>query len=169
DTEGIQREILFKTISLFWVIFSLLFLCVLCGEDCIGCQSSCISNPSRSFGSNHVDFGGMIASASDTVISSSTLTGYIENATAALPLSTSCSSATVPLAPPTKSIRRSVRISPIPSTGPSTFSCNKLQSRESMRPVPILPALSRSRQYQAPPTYIDVSPFREGMASPRSA
>src|SRR5207249_2512085 len=56
---------------------------------CVGFQDSCISNPSRSFGSNHVDFGGMIASASDTAISSSTLTGCIENATAALPLSTS--------------------------------------------------------------------------------
>ena len=34
-----------------------------------------ISNPSRSFGSNHVDFGGMISPASDTAIRSATLTG----------------------------------------------------------------------------------------------
>jgi len=34
-----------------------------------------MSNPSLSFGSNHVDFGGMIAPASETAISSSTPTG----------------------------------------------------------------------------------------------
>ena len=44
-----------------------------------------MSSPSRSFGSNQVLFGGMIAPASDTAIRSATLTGNIENATAALP------------------------------------------------------------------------------------
>ena len=34
-----------------------------------------MSRPSLSFGSNHVDFGGMIAPASDTAIRSCTLTG----------------------------------------------------------------------------------------------
>src|SRR5437899_11429467 len=51
-------------------------------------HSKCISKPSRSFGSNHVDFGGMIAPAPDTAIRSATPTGYNENATAAWPPST---------------------------------------------------------------------------------
>ena len=53
----------------------------------------------------------MISPASDTAINSTTLTGYIEKAAAALPESTSCSSVLVPFAPPTKSIRLSVRTS----------------------------------------------------------
>src|SRR5215510_2153106 len=44
----------------------------------------CDNNPSRSFGSNQVDLGGMIPPASEIVIRSSTLTGYIEKATAYL-------------------------------------------------------------------------------------
>jgi hypothetical protein len=35
----------------------------------------CINNPSLSFGSNQVDFGGMIPPASDTAMRSETLTG----------------------------------------------------------------------------------------------
>ena len=42
-----------------------------------------------------------------------TATGNIEKATAALPESTACSRASVPRAPPTKSIRLSVRMSPM--------------------------------------------------------
>ena len=45
----------------------------------------CTNSPSRSFGSNHVDFGGMMPPASAMAIRSATLTGYSENATAALP------------------------------------------------------------------------------------
>src|ERR1700674_5376852 len=41
-------------------------------------QISCINNPSRNLGSNQVDLGGMIEPAFDTIISSFTLTGYIE-------------------------------------------------------------------------------------------
>ncbi len=72
------------------------------------------SSPSLSFGSNQVDFGGMMPPASEIAIRSSTVTGNIENATAALPESTACSSAAVPRAPPTKSMRLSVRMSPMP-------------------------------------------------------
>ena len=44
------------------------------------------SRPSRSFGSNQVDLGGMMAFASDTAIRSATDTGYREKATANLRL-----------------------------------------------------------------------------------
>src|ERR1700674_3973067 len=118
--------------------------------------------PSRSFGSNHVDLVGMIDPASETAIHYSMLTGYVENATAAPPLSTSCSSVFVPLAPPTKSMRRSVRMSPMPSTGASTRSWSTLQSSESMMLPPAAPALPRPMRYQAPPTYIETSPLRPG-------
>ncbi len=57
----------------------------------------------------------MISPASEIAISSLTLTGNSENATAARPLPTACSSAPVPRPPPTKSMRLSVRSSPIPS------------------------------------------------------
>ena len=53
----------------------------------------------------------MISPASDTAIRSATFTGYSENATAALPLSTAFLELAVPRAPPTKSIRLSVRMS----------------------------------------------------------
>src|SRR5438105_3944881 len=59
-----------------------------------------MSSPSRSFGSNHVDFGGMMAPASDTAIRSATPTGCIENATALCPRSTRAWSSRVPRAPP---------------------------------------------------------------------
>ena len=49
-------------------------------------RTECDSKPSRSLGSNHVDFGGMMPPASDTCMMSSMLTGYIEKATAASPL-----------------------------------------------------------------------------------
>ena len=49
------------------------------------------------------------AGVARSAIRSSTLTGCIENATARLPERTSCSSAAVPRAPPTKSMRGSVR------------------------------------------------------------
>ncbi len=48
----------------------------------------CDTNPERSLGSNHVDFGGITIPLSDTSISSSIETGYIEKATAKLPPST---------------------------------------------------------------------------------
>ena len=73
----------------------------------------------------------MMPPASEMVIRSSTLTGYIENATANLPEFTSFSSSAGPLAPPTKSMRLSVRTSPIPSTGASSVSCRRLTSRRS--------------------------------------
>ena len=47
-----------------------------------------LSSPSRSFGSNHVDLGGMVSPASEILIKSATSTGNIENATAAAPLPT---------------------------------------------------------------------------------
>ena len=51
------------------------------------------------------------------------VTGNSENATAARPPSTACSSATVPRAPPTKSMRGSERTSPIFSRSASTARC----------------------------------------------
>src|SRR3954468_1349895 len=91
-----------------------------------------INKPSRNFGSNQVDFGGMISPASETAIRSATLTGYSENPTAALPESTSVSSPLVPRAPPTKSMRLSVRTSAIFRTGASKCSCRTLTSRTSI-------------------------------------
>src|SRR3954468_2236754 len=91
-----------------------------------------INKPSRNFGSNQVDFGGMISPASETAIRSATFTGYSENPTAALPESTSVSSPLVPRAPPTKSMRLSVRTSAIFRTGASKCSCRTLTSRTSI-------------------------------------
>src|SRR6185437_8920338 len=54
---------------------------------------------SRSFGSNHVLFGGMIPPASAIAIKSSILVGNIENAHANSPLSTSFSNSAVPRIP----------------------------------------------------------------------
>ena len=68
-----------------------------------------MNSPSRSFGSNHVLFGGMTRSASDTAMSSSTVVGYNQKATDQLPLSTNPASCSGPRTPPTKSIRGSDR------------------------------------------------------------
>ena len=46
-------------------------------------HSRCVNRPSRSFGSNQVDLGGMISPASEIASSSSTVTAAIEKATAA--------------------------------------------------------------------------------------
>ena len=45
-------------------------------------SNSWINNPLLSFGSNHVDFGGISLPASATVSSSSMEVGYMANATA---------------------------------------------------------------------------------------
>src|SRR5262249_36704034 len=81
DTETQRKRIVSHVSARLSTLFSMpLCLCGLnppcpqCPPWLIG-QIRWISNPSRSFGSNHVDFGGMIAPASDTAIRSLTLTG----------------------------------------------------------------------------------------------
>ena len=61
----------------------------------------------------------MISPASDTAIKSATLTGNSENATAALPESTSCSSPFVPLAPLTNIASRVYLAGRLPNSPPN--------------------------------------------------
>ena len=117
--------------------------------------------PSRSFGSNHVDLGGMMPPASAIAIRSSMPTGNSENATAARPLATSRSSSACPRIPPTKSMRLSVRGSPTPRCGPSTVRCNTSTSSASARDVPAGGAGNTS-VCQRPARYIPTSPRRRG-------
>jgi len=63
-----------------------------------------VINPSLNFRSNHVDFGAINLSSSETLISSSIITGSSEKATENFPESTSLSNSFSPLIPPTKSI-----------------------------------------------------------------
>src|SRR5450759_4061757 len=77
-------------------------------------QNRCTKRPERSFGSNHVDFGGIVAPASAIAMTSARDVGNIENATAPHPERTRPSSSPVPRIPPTKSKRGSVRGTPMP-------------------------------------------------------
>ena len=86
--------------------------------------------PERSFGSNQVDFGGMIPPLSATANSSAREVAYIENA---IPRARSAlrSSSSVPRIPPTNSISASVRGSVMLKSGERTWSCNNATSNES--------------------------------------
>ncbi len=75
-----------------------------------------MKSPLRSFGSNHVDFGGIIRPASAISVRSSSVVGYIENAIF-ISVSARFSSSVRPLMPPTKSILLSVRGSVMPNIG----------------------------------------------------
>jgi hypothetical protein len=77
-------------------------------------SSACESSPSASFGSNQVDFGGTRSPASATAINCSMRVWCSANAIAARRSRTRCSRSITPRAPPTKSIRFSVRGSPTP-------------------------------------------------------
>ena len=68
----------------------------------------------RSLGSNQVDLGGMIPPASAIAINSSMVTGNRRTPPPPARCRPACSSAPVPRIPPTKSIRLSVRTSPMP-------------------------------------------------------
>ena len=120
-----------------------------------------------SFGSNQVLLGGMMAPASQTAIRSDTRTGNSENATAARPELTACSSAAAPRAPPTKSIRLSERTSAIFSTGPSRPSCSTLTSSDATASDGSGGVRARSVRH-APCRYMAMSPRREGIACPGS-
>src|SRR5204862_8227472 len=122
------------------------------------------SRPSRSFGSNHVDFGGMMPPSSAIDIRSSMVTGCMEKATAARPSLTADSSAAVPRAPPTKSIRLSLRMSPILRSGSSTWCCRRATSRPLAREPSAGAAFDRSSAYHAPSRYIDTSPMPPSLA-----
>ena len=79
--------------------------------------------PSRGFGSNQVDLGGIIRPASAISINSFSWTGYIAIAATQSSLHLLISSGS-PLIPPTKSILSSERKSEIPSIGCRTKSVN---------------------------------------------
>ena len=85
--------------------------------------SGCTNKPLRSFGSNQVDFGGITLFSSAICISSATEVGNIANASAISPLSTRRSSSPNPRIPPTKSIRLSVRGSPMAKIGSNSCFC----------------------------------------------
>src|SRR5690606_32667552 len=116
-------------------------------------SSTCDSRPSASFGSNHVDFGGISRSASATSISSSMLVGWSANATAARPESTRRSSSARPRTPPTNAIRASVRGSAMPSSGAMTRACSRLTSSRPTGSAGSAPDLSASA-YHVPSRYM---------------
>ena len=66
-------------------------------------ESLCTNMPLRSFGSNQVDFGGIVSPASAIAITSSIRVGYSENATF-IPPATSRSNSCNPRMPPTTSM-----------------------------------------------------------------
>ena len=109
----------------------------------------------------------MMAPASETAIRSATLTGNSENATAALPESTSVSSSAVPRAPPTKSMRLSVRdVRDAENRREQLLlqhaDVERRESRRSRRRLRRAAAASAS----APPKYIAISPRCAGAAGP---
>ena len=108
----------------------------------------------------------MISPASDTSISSTMLTGYIENATAILPLSTSCSSVCVPFAPPTKSMRGRCAHPECRESVSATAPAARCRPACRARLFPEHPR-SRDRPCTtAPSTYIETSPFSDGVGGP---
>src|SRR6056297_3895718 len=82
--------------------------------------SLCTKSPLLSFGSNHVDFGGITIPASAIESRSSMVVGYIEKAIA-MSVSARRSSSLKPLMPPTNPILWSVLGFPIPRTGSRRF------------------------------------------------
>ena len=86
-----------------------------------------MTKPSLGFGSNQVDFGGIIMPESATHINSSSVTGYIANAATQSSLHLLINSG-IPLIPPTKSILSSLLKSDIPKTGVKTSSVNSYES-----------------------------------------
>ena len=88
--------------------------------------------PSRSFGSNQVDFGGITPPESATCRSAFNETGGTAKATLNFPESTNLTNSPVPRIPPTKSIRLSVRGFVIPSTGSSKLRDKMLISSDSI-------------------------------------
>ena len=123
------------------------------------------SKPSLSFGSNHVDFGGMMPPSSDIAIKSWIVTGYIEKATAAWPLATAVR-ARSPARRRRNRIRLSVRMSSIFSSGASTRMPRRATSSDCARKPPAGAAPDRSIACYLPSRYIDTSPFRRGVGVP---
>ena len=87
------------------------------------------NSPDLSLGSNQVDFGGIILSASASAINSSIVVWKREKATSYSPSSTSLSSSPSPRIPPTKWILWSVLGFLIPRTGLNRLFCNIETSR----------------------------------------
>ena len=124
----------------------------------------CTSSPSRSFGSNHVDFGGMMPPASEIAIRSSIVTGYIENATAAVPESTALLEAG-------GAAGAADEIDPL-------VGADVADAEQRLEDVPLQQrdveplaresssgaAPDRSMAYQRPARYIATSPLRRGVA-----
>ena len=125
-------------------------------------QIRCDSRPSRSFGSNQVDFGGMMPPASAMRIRSSTVTGNSENATA------NCSGVDEPLElARCRGCRRQSRCA---------CRCARPRCRESARESrsaagrrrATLPPAGITSVYHRPARYIATSPLRAGVAGPPS-
>ena len=85
--------------------------------------------PLCNFGSNQVDFGGIMHPASEIAIRSSMGVGNREKATLISPLSTLRSNSFTPFTPPTKSILSSVLGLVIPKMGDIIKLCNMETSK----------------------------------------
>ena len=123
------------------------------------------TKPSRGFGSNQVDFGGMIKPASAISVSSYSWTGYIAKAAtqSSLHLFTSSPS---PRMPPTKSIRSSPLKSWMPRIGFRTRSVSSWQSSILVKSLASTFSVRTLRRYQRLLMYKELSPFYEGIGSP---
>ena len=90
----------------------------------------------------------MTAPASAMSIISPTVTGYMENATAARPSATRPLSSSVPRTPPMNEMRGDVRGSSMPSTGARKRSCSTETSSDETTSVPA--GTSQARSYHFP-------------------